>query len=34
MAKATNMLTTDKINGRLILLPALNYPAMLDNARA
>jgi predicted deacylase len=26
-------LSAEQINGRLILLPALNYPAMLDNAR-
>jgi predicted deacylase len=26
-------LSAEDINGRLILLPALNYPAMLDNAR-
>lgn len=26
-------LSPEEINGRLILLPALNYPAMLDNAR-
>ena len=33
LRRLAHELSPEQINGRLILLPALNYPAMLDNAR-